>query len=59
MHIYINVILNKTVTKLFTILTKCFFQATLTEKIIVSAEKFMLPRKIFNMIVFCKAQHNA
>ena len=31
----------------------------LTEKIIVSIEKFMLPRKIPNIIVLCKAQHNA
>ena len=31
----------------------------LTEKIIVSMEKFMLPRKMLNIIVFCKAQHNA
>ena len=36
---------------------KCF--AILTEKITVSMEKFMLPRKMLNMIVFCKAQHNA
>ena len=31
----------------------------ITEKIMVSIEKFMLPRKMLNMIVFCKAQHNA
>ena len=31
----------------------------LTEKIIVSMEKFMLPRKMLKIIVFCKAQHNA
>ena len=30
----------------------------LTEKIIVSMEKFIPPRKILNIIVFCKAQHN-
>ena len=30
----------------------------LTEKIIISMEKFMLPRKLLNIIVFCKAQHN-
>ena len=36
---------------------KCF--AYLTEKIIVSMEKFMLSRKMLNIIVFCKAQHNA
>ena len=30
----------------------------LTEKTIVSM-KFMLPRKVLNIIVFCKAQHNA
>ena len=29
-----------------------------TEKIIVSMEKCMLPRKMLNIIVFCKAQHN-
>ena len=32
MYIYINVILNKTVTKLFTILTKCFFPSYLNRK---------------------------
>ena len=26
---------------------------------IVSMEKFMLPRNMLNIIVFCKAQHNA
>ena len=31
----------------------------LTEKIIVSMEKFMLPRKMLNIIVFYKVQHNA
>ena len=31
----------------------------LTEKLIVSMEKFMLSRKMLNIIVFCKAQHNA
>ena len=31
----------------------------LPEKIIVSMEKFMLPRKMLNIIAFCKAQHNA
>ena len=31
----------------------------LTEKIIVSMEKFMLPREMLYIIVFCKAQHNA
>ena len=31
----------------------------LTERIIVSMEKFMLPRKMLNIIVFCKAQHDA
>ena len=36
---------------------KCF--AILNRKIIVSMEKFMLPRKMLNIIVFCKAQHNA
>ena len=30
-----------------------------TKKIIVSMEKFMLRRKMLNIIVFCKAQHNA
>ena len=36
---------------------KCF--AILNEKVIVIMEKFMLPRKMLNVIVFCKAQHNA
>ena len=31
----------------------------LTEKLIVNMEKFMLPRKMLNIIVFCKTQHNA
>ena len=31
----------------------------LTEKIIVSMEKFMFSEKVLNIIVFCKAQHNA
>ena len=31
----------------------------LTEKIIISMEKFMPPRKMLNIIVVCKAQHNA
>ena len=31
----------------------------LIEKVIVSMEKFMLPRIMLNIIVFCKAQHNA
>ena len=31
----------------------------LTEKTIVSMEKFMLPRKVPNIIIFFKAQHNA
>ena len=31
----------------------------LTVKIIVSMEKFMPPRTMLNIIVFCKAQHNA
>ena len=31
----------------------------LIEKIIVSMEKFMLPRKMLNIIVFCTTQHNA
>ena len=30
----------------------------LTEKIIIM-EKFMLPREMLKIIVFCKAQHNA
>ena len=37
-----------------------FGELDLTEKIIVSMEKLMLPRKILNIIeFFCKAQHNA
>ena len=36
---------------------KCF--AILNRKIIVRMEKFMLSRKIVNIIVFCKAHHNA
>ena len=31
----------------------------LKEKIIVSMEKFMLPRKMLHIILFCKTQHNA
>ena len=31
----------------------------LTKKVIVSMEKFMLPRKMLNIIVFCKAQNYA
>ena len=31
----------------------------LTEKVLVSMEKLMLPGKTLNIIVFCKAQHNA
>ena len=39
---------------------KCFaILKYLTEKVIVSMEKFMLSRKMLNIIVFCKAQHNA
>ena len=31
----------------------------LTEKVLVSMEKLMLPGKMLNIIVFCIAQHNA
>ena len=31
----------------------------LTENIIVSMEKFMLPEKMLNIIAFCKVQHDA
>ena len=31
----------------------------LTKKIIVNMAKCMLPRKMLNIKVFCKAQHNA
>ena len=36
---------------------KCF--VILNRKYIVSMEKFMLPGNMLNIIVFCKAQHNA
>ena len=66
----ISVLFHPKKMRFFLVHRPCYFAAFLTnqkenvlrhltEKIMVSMEKFMLPRKILNVIRFCKDQHNA